>query len=211
MRKSDFLSQFNFITKNGLPGEQAHLELLPINRPLSSIAKKENIVYRDSAVAVLLFEKDGSIHTTLIQRPEYDGTHSKQIAFPGGKKDAEDINLEYTARRESFEEISLPWGHGELITELTTVYIPVSKFKVNPFLFFLDNEPEFIPDAREVESIFTFDIFDLRKDEILKRKDLITSTGFKHKNVPYFEINGKVVWGATALMLAELKAILKAF
>ena len=211
MYKADFLNQFNSITNNGLPGEAAHYELLPLNRPLTSQVLKDRHLYRDSAVAVLLFEKEGTIHTTLIQRPEYDGTHSKQIAFPGGKMDPEDTDLVYTARRESFEEVNLPLGNGELITELTTIYIPVSRFKVNPYIFFLDDEPDFIPDPREVESIFTFDIFDLRKDEIIKRKDILLSNGLKQKNVPYFEINGHVVWGATALMLAEMRAILKCF
>ena len=211
MDKKDFLEQFHFITKHGLPGEDAHRELSPIKRPLASDLRKEGLTYRESAVAVILFQKNGTIHSALIQRPEYDGTHSKQIAFPGGKMDATDPDLEYTARRESFEEISLPLGHGELVKELTTVYIPVSKFKVNPFVFFLDDEPELIPDPREVESIFTFDIFDLRKENIVKRTDLRLSNGMTQKNVPYFDINGKIVWGATALMLSELRSILKSF
>lgn len=211
MKKETFLEQFHSITKHGLPGESAHIELLPTNRPLSSQIIGEDHLYRNSAVAVLLFEKNGSIHTALIQRPEYDGTHSKQIAFPGGKMDDTDPDLEFTARRESYEEISLPHGHGELITELSTIYIPVSKFKVYPFVFFLDDEPVFVPDQREVQEVFTFDVLKLKDDSIIKRTDLRLSSGLIRKNIPYFDINGKVVWGATALMLSEMRSILKSF
>lgn len=211
MRRIDFINQFKVTTQNGLPGEAAHLEVLPLNRPLTSQVKNDSNLFRDSAVAILLFEKNNSIHTALIQRQEYQGTHSKQIAFPGGKMEPEDEDLVYTARRESFEEVNLPIGYGELITELTTVYIPVSRFKVNPFIFFLEEEPEFVPDQREVESIFTFDIFDLKREDIIKRIDIQLPNGLKRKNIPYFDIEGKIVWGATALMLAELRAILKDF
>lgn len=211
MRRSDFINQFKVATENGLPGDTAHLEVLPLNRPLTSQIRHESNLFRDSAVAILLFEKNNSIHTVLIQRPEYQGAHSKQIAFPGGKMDPDDIDLVHTARRESFEEVNLPLGYGELIIELTTVYIPVSKFKVNPFIFFLEEEPEFVPDPREVESIFTFDIFELKREDIIKRTDIQLSNGFKRKDIPYFDIEGNIVWGATALMLAELRAILKDF
>lgn len=209
MDPNKFIEQFRLISREGLPGERAHSLMLPINRPLSSDALKSASDYRDSAVAILLFEKDGSIHSTLIQRPEYEGTHSKQIAFPGGKHDDTDHNLEFTARREAFEEVNLPLDNGQLITELTTVYIPVSKFKVNPFVFYLDEEPILTPDPREVDSIIHFDVFQLITDEVVKTTDLRLSNGLIRKNIPYFDINGHVVWGATALMLSELREILK--
>ena len=147
----------------------------------------------------------------LIQRPQYDGTHGGQVSFPGGKVDKVDDNLEATARRESFEEINLPFSAGELIGELSAVYIPVSNFMVQPFVFYIEELPELIPDEREVEDILHFDIELLRDDSILKKTDMTISKGFVQKNVPYFSIENKIVWGATSMILAEMKEVLNRF
>lgn len=211
MDKLDFKDQFKRIVSEGLPGRESHLEVVPSSRLITADELKASGKFRQSAVGILLFEKMNSIHTVLIQRPQYEGIHSNQIAFPGGKMDLSDPDLEYTARRECFEEIQLPLGHGELLTKLTSIYIPVSGFKVKPFVFFLDKVPNFVPDPVEVESIFTFDIFELLNDANIQRMNIPLSNGLKQKNVPYFSIEDKIIWGATAMMLAELKALLKKY
>ena len=211
MNSESFLDTFNLILNSGLPGELAHKEVLPINRKYTSEALKFSNSFRQSAVGILLYPKDSSIHSILIQRPEYDGNHSNQLAFPGGKMDPDDPDLIHTARRECFEEVALPFGTGKLIGELTQVYIPVSNFLVQPYLFFMEELPPLTPDQREVKSIISFDIFKLTKDEILKSTDIHISKGLIRKNVPYYDINGHIVWGATAMMLSELKVLLKQF
>lgn len=211
MNPETFLHTFNAILRSGLPGEEAHAEVLPINRKYTSEALKLSDNIRQSAVGVLLYPKDSSIHSVLIQRPEYDGNHSNQLAFPGGKMDPGDPDLVHTARRECFEEVALPFGTGQHIGELTQVYIPVSNFLVQPYLFFMEELPPLIPDPREVKSIISFDIFELTRDELLKSTDIRLTQGLIRKNIPYYDINGHVVWGATAMMLSELKAILKQF
>ncbi len=207
--KSFIQSLEKSLNEHGLPGEQAHRLLMPVKRPLSSIAKANTTNYRESAVGIVLHPHQDSIQCILIKRPSYLGAHSGQISFPGGKRDATDIDLEFTARRECFEEIALPHQHAELIHPLTEVFIPVSKFSVQPYIFFTDDLPQLIPDQREVEQIIHFDIAHLLEDKHILTTSIPLQTGLTMKEVPYFDIHGHVVWGATAMMLAELKVILE--
>lgn len=211
MNSKLFVDTFTGIVSDGLPGEQAHTEVMPVNRKFTSDALKQTNSLRQSAVGVILYPQESTINSVLIQRPDYEGTHSNQVSFPGGKMDNTDRDLEHTARRECFEEIDLPIGIGTRIGELTNVYIPVSNFLVQPYVFFVEELPELTPDAREVQSIISFDVFKLIEDQTLKTTDIRFKQGFVRKNVPYYDINGHVVWGATAMMLSELKAILKQF
>jgi 8-oxo-dGTP pyrophosphatase MutT (NUDIX family) len=134
--------------------------------------------------------------------------HSGQISFPGGKRDETDENLEFTARRECFEEVALPLGLGEMIHPLTEVFIPVSSFLVQPYIFYVETLPELIADEREVDSIFSFDIFSLLDESIIHRTSIQIGNGMTLKDMPYFNIHGRVVWGATAMILSELKILL---
>lgn len=198
------------ITKGllNLPGEAAHGEAMPLNRPYTSTALRESMDYRESAVSVILYKENDSLKCILIQRPEYDGTHSNQIAFPGGKRDPEDINLTHTAIRECYEEISVLLHLDNLIGKLTPVFIPVSSFLVQPFVFFVDGRPDTIPEEREVAEIIHFDLAQLLKADVMKLQDMKFKDGLIRKNIPYYSIENKVVWGATAMMLAEIRAIL---
>ncbi|MDC3252922.1 CoA pyrophosphatase [Crocinitomicaceae bacterium] len=211
MNQQTFIQQFNLVTANGLPGEEAHKALMPIDRPFSSEALKNIKDYKKSAVGIILFKEKDSLHCVLIQRPQYNGVHGNQISFPGGKMDASDSNLEITARRECMEEISLQSELMTTIGRLTQVFIPVSKFLVQPFIFFVENMPELIPDQREVDEIFTFDIRELLADESLKSMNMQFGNGRIQKNVPYFAFEERIIWGATAMILAELKGIIKQF
>lgn len=209
MDTSNFIISLKKTLENGLPGETAHQLLMPKKRPLSSIAKFEAENYRESAVGIVLHPCNNSIHCILIRRPSYDGAHSGQISFPGGKRDANDPDLEYTARRECLEEIALPHEYAELIHPLTEVFIPVSKFSVQPYIFFTDNLPDLMPDEREVEEIISFDLFELVERKEIPRTSIPIKAGFIMNDVPYFDINGHIVWGATAMMLAEMKVLLE--
>ena len=201
-----------FIEK-GIPGEKAHEQLLPVkilnDRNKKFQQKKNDGSFRDSAVAVLLYPHLGSIFCVLTERQKYNGKHSGQISFPGGKHEKIDINFESTARRETHEEIGFPITKGQLISSLTPLFIPVSNFLVHPYLFFNSERPKLIADEREVQNIIEFDVFDLLSPEIIKIKDMQIEAGIRLKNIPYFDIQNKVVWGATAMILSEVKMILE--
>jgi 8-oxo-dGTP pyrophosphatase MutT (NUDIX family) len=209
MSAQNFLSSFKQTFEFGLPGEEAHQLLMPLKRPLSSVAKANTSNFRESAVGIVLHPFNNSIHCILIRRPSYEGAHSGQISFPGGKRDLDDVDLEYTARRECLEEIALPHEHADLIHPLTEVFIPVSKFSVQPYVFFTEDLPELTPDDREVEEIISFDVFDLLRHDKIPTTSIPINAGFTMKDVPYFDIHGHIVWGATAMMLAEMRALLK--
>ena len=190
-----------------LPGEAAHAEMAPVNRPLSSFARSNTSDYRESAVSVILQAHESTADIILIQRPSYTGVHGGQVSFPGGKRDPEDKNLFHTAIRECREEIGVDLNEEQFIGLLTPVFIPVSKFDVSPHVFILEDEVDMIPDPREVESIFKISVDALLQDEYRKKVSIPNQNGSTLKNIPCFELNGKIIWGATALMLNELKVI----
>jgi len=208
MDNSTFRERIRLQLLEALPGEISHQKMSPLNRPITSEALKSITDYRESAVAIVLFESNDCIECVLTQRPEYDGTHSGQVSFPGGKKEVEDEHLEATARRECEEEIGVQLTIEHLIGALSPVYIPVSRFLVLPYLYFLPSTPIFLPDSHEVAEIFTFPLFDLKNEDLISTMELKQPNGHVYRNVPYFNLNNKKVWGATALMLSEMKDIL---
>ena len=130
------------------------------------------------------------------------------MAFPGGKPDPSDPHLEFTARRESFEEIGIPLHHGQHIKTLTNVWIPVSGFEVSPFVFLHEQAPLLQPNPREVQEIISVGLSDLLKEESCIQKDIHIPGGAILKDHPCFLLNDKIVWGATALMLNEVRMML---
>ena len=204
-----FISQLSTITAQELPGDKAHLTLMPVSRLKARKLNTSALDLRLSAVGIILYPFKNSIYSVLIQRPQYDGIHSGQIAFPGGKMDSSDVDLIATARRECHEEVDFQANDGRLISQLSEIYIPVSNFKVHPFVFFTKSKPLLTPDEREVEEIIHFDLFSLLAIENFKTKSIRISSELTQENVPYFDIKGKIVWGATAMILAELKAIIQ--
>lgn len=209
--KNLFLTNLLHEIKKGIPGETSHSKMLPLNRILTSYALNKSISSRESAVAVILYPIENSIKCILIQRPEYEGNHSGQIAFPGGKKDPSDLHLEFTARRETYEEIGIPISVGLFIGELTQVYIPVSNFLVQPIIYFHEEIPKLIPDEREVAEIITFSIDELLNENSFSSMNVRFTSEISQKNVPCFILGEKQIWGATALILNELRDLLLRF
>ena len=82
-----------------------------------------------------------------------------------------------------------------------------SNYQVLPVLGYLNQPPTFVPDPREVAGIVTPNVQDLIREELVKRKDIRVANGAV-LNSPYYDLEKKVVWGATAMMLSELSAIL---
>lgn len=164
---------------------------------------------RLSAVMILVFNKEDKAHFSLIERPKYDGVHSGQIALPGGSKDDEDYDLEQTALRELEEEIGVNPLEVNVIGKISEVYIPPSKFLVTPYVALLNNYPNYVKDDFEVEQIIDVPISLLFDDSIVKNGNVNVGANNLKMKVPYFDIYGHMVWGATAIILNEFKAIMK--
>ena len=209
MTFSERIAAIRELTSQNLPVEQAHADLMPVNRPFSSQIKMNSDDFQQSAVAMVLYEDRNELMSLLIQRPFYEGIHSRQIAFPGGKRDPEDPTIEFTARRECMEEVAIPMNDLSLLGKLTDVYIPTSKFIVSPHIFSVDSLPELIPDAREVDQIIPFRVSRLFEEDSIQYTDMRFGNGFKQKDVPYFAIEDKVVWGATGMILSEFRTLLR--
>ena len=163
---------------------------------------------KKAAVIAALYEDDNNlVRLILILRNTYNGVHSNQIGFPGGRIEEYDKTLFDTAIRETFEEIGVTVDKDALIRELQEIYIPPSNFNVYPFLVFLNHPPSFVKDYKEVKEIITIDLESLLNCEITqtiipipsKLNELNTQ---KNIQVPSFKLAGYNVWGATAMMLS---------
>ena len=205
---SDFLKYVPKIKQEKLLAEQAHIKMVPIERILDveKINKSANKP-RKAAVMMLIYPKNNKSHLALIVRNTYPGVHSAQIGFPGGKVELEDSTLTHTALRETHEEIGIHPDKIEVIKNFTTVFIPPSNFVVAPFLGISYSELEFIEQKEEVAGIIEFPLLDFLNEKTIVKKIMNTSYG-NNIEVPTFKINDHYVWGATAMMMNELKEVL---
>lgn len=192
-----------------MPGWNAQKRLINYDRPAPDDISKVDPDARLGAVLALLYPKNGELHTVLMMRNTYKGVHSNQVSFPGGEFEKQDASLWHTALREANEEVGVPENKVIKISELTKVYIPPSRFLVTPFLAFAEKAPSFIPDPYEVKRIIEAPISKfLDPNNILEKKIFIDS--YKAKlPIKYYEVEGEIIWGATAMMLSELAEILE--
>jgi len=203
---------FKAIIENQLPGEDAHLMMLPKGRELSSISRKEAVAPKQASVAIhLFFTELEEPYLILIKRSVYEGAHSGQIAFPGGKSDKKDKSLIQTALRESHEEIGLQADESQLIGALSPVYIPISNFDVYPFLFLHFISEELVPENREVSKILTVSLAEIIDNKNIHTKEITLKDNNETIEVTGFLLQENWVWGASALILNEVKEVLKIY
>lgn len=209
MEFSTFLKYVPKIAKETLPAAFAHSKMIPPNRfELLNNQDYSTFNPRYASVLMLLYPKNKITHLVLILRNTYPGIHSSQIAFPGGKNEKEDASFAQTALRETHEEIGIPAHKITIIKPFTEVYIPPSNFLVSPFLGFSSDELKFTPNPDEVTKIIEISVTKFLDDSILT--NLIMSTNDqKEIEVPAFQLDKHLVWGATAMMMSELKETLK--
>lgn len=192
-----------------VPGESSHFIMAPELRirELHKI-KIEEKNPRNAAVLMLFYPKEHVTHIALILRPIYEGVHSGQIALPGGKVEIHDRTFQDAALRETHEEVGVHPDGIEIVKTLTRVYIPPSNFWVHPFMGHTETLPNFVLQKEEVAKIIEVPLTELLNDTNVVAKKLSTSYA-KNIEVPSFVLNGYTVWGATAMMLSELKMLLK--
>ncbi|GAB5557242.1 MAG: CoA pyrophosphatase [Schleiferiaceae bacterium] len=193
--------------EGGAPGQDWQYKMVPPGRDRSDLEsiRKENP--KRAGVLALFSPVEEEAHLTFILRNSYPGVHSAQIGFPGGKVEPSDDDLWDTALRETEEELGI--GR-DLITglgALTEVYIPPSNFLVQPFVGFMESKPNYVPDEREVNEVFSLSLSDLLSEQNFVQTQV--SVGGYKVQVPAFELGGRTIWGATAMMVSEIKAIFK--
>ncbi|SMD38043.1 8-oxo-dGTP pyrophosphatase MutT, NUDIX family [Reichenbachiella faecimaris] len=188
-------------------GMQAQIEMAPLPDVSQRFDKESAKKARQSAVMILLYHEDGKIKFPLIVRPQYPGVHSGQIALPGGKYEEEDKDLIYTALRETQEEVGVDMHQVEVIGQLSELYVPPSNFNILPVIGVLSEVPSFILEEKEVEELVIADIQVLNDQTKRKQKQMTFYNGI-NVEVPYFDIEERVVWGATAMILSEFATII---
>ncbi|MBK8500394.1 MAG: CoA pyrophosphatase [Flavobacteriales bacterium] len=196
--------------RSPLPGHDGFLRLAGYKRGDIEAARLKDPPPRESAVLVLIYQKDDAAHTLLMVRPTYDGVHSGQVAFPGGRMEEGDASLQATALREFCEETGAAIDGIEVIGALTPLYIPPSRSMVTPYLAVTDAIGPMDPDPREVAQLIEAPLAWLLRDDILAHRQQYMPIVKREVSVPYFDVMGHVVWGATAMMIAELRELLSA-
>ncbi|CAM1354470.1 NUDIX hydrolase [Tenacibaculum insulae] len=205
---SDFKNQIEILQQKPLGGLNAQFKLAPKLRMQFSQELINSKNPRKAAVLALFYpDKNNNTRFLLTKRANYNGKHSDQISFPGGKIDKEDANFKTTALRETFEEVGVPSSEIKIIRQLSDSYIPPSNFLVAPFIGFSQEKPIFKPNY-EVASIIEVLVSDLLNDANLTSINMETSY-MKNIDVPCFKLNDYIVWGATAMMLSEIKDLFK--
>jgi len=186
-----------------LPGLAAQEKMFPFNRQNRSLPSAETIEKaKKAAVCLLLYEKEASWHFVLIKRTTYEGVHSGQMAFPGGRVEDEDGSMEVTALRETEEEVGIDRKKIEVLGKLSPVYIPPSNTWVQPVVAYLSYVPTFKAQETEVAQIVEVPLLVLADPNIQKQEMVMVAKGTSVK-VPCFQIDQHIVWGATAIMLSE--------
>lgn len=198
------ISHLNLLDTNFLfDGIAAQLKMTPKERLNFDISKIKNA--RKAAVLALFYPN--SLNETcflLTLRANYNGAHASQISFPGGKNEL-DESLQDTALRETQEEVGVNFKNIQIIKTLNKTYIPPSNFWVTPYIGIMQNTPQFVKNY-EVEALLEIKLKDLLNDANLNSKVLSTSY-MKDINVPCFKFNKHIVWGATAMILNEIKEL----
>jgi len=191
----------------GLPGVEAQYRLVPPDRPRPNFDEIETNNPRKAGVLALFYPVAEVPHLVLLKRNTYPGVHSGQISLPGGQAEELDGNITETALREAHEEIGVHPKEVSVLGNLTRVYIPPSNFLVQPVLGISKQRPAFIPEAKEVSALVEVPFHIFLNSEYF-RETRVEARGLV-MHVPAYHIDGHVIWGATAMMISEIVALLK--
>jgi len=190
-----------------LPGAEAHARMFPAIKDMPRVVPGNAM---PSAVMVLLFEKETGWHLLAIRRTEDGGAHSGQVSFPGGRYEQTDENLQQTALRETNEEVGIASDSIEILGALSPLYIVVSNFMVYPFVGLLKAEANYQLSENEVSKVLEISLKELFAGEALVQTDVTSPAvpGVIRKVNAFRLPDSTIIWGATAMMIAELQIVL---
>lgn len=209
MNFQEFEKRIVKVRKMELPGQAVQFKMAPVERLREIQAEALNMADARQAGVMALFYPTLELQTRLILilRKTYKGVHSAQVGFPGGKLEGFDASIEAAALRETEEEVGVSRNSISVIKKLTEIYIPPSNFFVQPFLGITHKTPKFVPEEKEVEALIEVDLNRFMDNSCISTQILTTSYA-TDLEVPAFMLNGHVVWGATAMMLNEVRELL---
>ncbi|KSA11953.1 NUDIX hydrolase [Maribacter dokdonensis] len=205
-----FEQQISKIKDLPLPGEASQYKMAPESRleELQRINISQKNPRRAGVMALFYPTNNMGTNLLLILRKTYKGVHSNQVAFPGGKEEKSDDGLMTTALRETYEEVGVAPKDITVIKKISEIFIPPSNFMVQPYIGLYRNPKPFVKQDAEVELILEVPVSDFLDDTLVVSKKMTTSYAVDIE-VPAFKLNGYIVWGATAMMMNEIKELLK--
>lgn len=192
-----------------LPGLPAQMIMAPQPRvDWNSSSFPQGV--RDGAVLLLVYPLDGSPCIALTVRGSELRHHTGQVSLPGGGVNPGE-SIEAAALRETTEEIGVAQDTVRVVGALTPLPIPVSGFLLHPIVGIADARPVFQRAEWEVARILEVPLSTLADPSIVKRetRSRVRNGVSIDVDIPYFDIGGEKVWGATAMVLAEFLAIVR--
>jgi 8-oxo-dGTP pyrophosphatase MutT (NUDIX family) len=205
---NDFVNELKYQLDKPLPGFEAQIKMTSIDRSNESELKSKYSEAKKGAVLILFYPYKNSIYTVFILRQEYEGVHSGQISFPGGRFEDFDKSLINTALREAKEEVGVDISKVKVLGSISRLYIPPSNFLVQPVIGITYERPDFCADNKEVKEILEIEFLNFLNDKNIDYKEITVFSKLKI-TAPCYNINGKIIWGATAMILSELCEILR--
>ena len=188
-----------------LPGIEAQRKMAPVPGAVPPYKQTEDAAV-PSAVLILLFPGDEGWAFFLTERSSQVEHHQGQVSLPGGAQERGET-LQQTALRETQEELGIAIHGISVLGPLTPLFIPVSGFRVYPFVAWTGEKPDLSPDSSEVNSVHVVSVNQLLDETVIVRE--IREIRGEKVEIPYFHFDGVKVWGATAVMLSELREILR--
>jgi 8-oxo-dGTP pyrophosphatase MutT (NUDIX family) len=203
-----FIARLELRLAQPLPGLPAQLAMAPHPRsPPRPPFHPGNAV--PAAVLALLFPDDadgGAPLLTLTRRTEHVASHKGQVCLPGGVLDDGETPTD-AALRELREEIGVPAHKVRILGPLTPVFIPVSGFRMEPFVAVAPRRPDFAIATTEVDELIETPLRQLLDPGLRGERPLLRPGSISPATIPYFTLLGHEVWGATAMVLAELAVV----
>jgi len=187
------------------PGLESQLKMVPEHRRDDKTYQEVQETCLRAGVLVLLYPREGGAHLVLTRRTSNVVHHQAQISFPGGQMDELETPVD-TALREAEEEIAIRPGEVRVLGQLTPLYIPPSNYCIYPVVATAARRPDFRPSPREVAEVIEVPLGHLLDPRNIKSEKW-PLRGLDVM-VPYYYFQGHKIWGATAMVLAELLDLL---
>jgi 8-oxo-dGTP pyrophosphatase MutT (NUDIX family) len=191
--------------KKPKPGLAAQLRMVPEPRPGQKTYQEVQDSCRPAAVLVLIYPHGGRLHLVLTRRTSRVDHHRDQISFPGGEKD-EGETIVGAALREAAEEIGVRSDGVRVLGDLTPLYIPASNYCIFPVVAVAEKRPDFRPAPDEVAEVIEMPLSRLLAAGTVRRE--VWTLHGRETVVPFYFYRGHKIWGATAMILAELVEVI---
>jgi 8-oxo-dGTP pyrophosphatase MutT (NUDIX family) len=187
------------------PGLEAQLAMITNPRPGHQLYHEVEDSSHKAGVLVLFYPWQGRLHLVLTRRTERVDYHKGQVSFPGGRQEKGET-LEQTAKREAQEELGIDPESIRLLGRLTPLYVPPSNFCIYPVVAISKCRPNFRPYGLEVSEILEIPLDHLLDSQTIQREMRVLRGA--EVEVPFYAFGKHKIWGATAMVLAELLEIL---